>query len=163
MAVTVNKVYIDKPFVWHKDKDGAYALMWSNRLRLDITRNGKKEHVEFSFKGRDAVPGNVGFRCNGLSVPWAFRWFLKSWDNKNQIYNLAGALRDWLYATSGANGVFTRSECDDFFRGLLRESGKSRFKASAADLMVGIFAGNSRHWGNDDYGVSSFVKMTENN
>ena len=91
-----------------------------------------------------------GYRCDGLSVPKVFRWYLPSWDKDNQLYNLAGAIHDALYTVKGAN-IFTREESDDIFRGLLRDSGISRAKAGLADMAVGLFAGGDRHWGNDTW------------
>lgn len=91
-----------------------------------------------------------GFRCDGLSVPKVFRWYLPSWDKDNQVYNLAGAVHDALYTLKGAN-MFTREESDDIFRSLLRDSGISRAKAGLADMAVGIFAGGDKHWGNDSW------------
>lgn len=91
-----------------------------------------------------------GYRCDGLSVPKLFRWYLPSWDKDNQLYNLAGAIHDALYTVSGAK-IFNREECDDVFRGLLRDSGISRFKAGLADKAVELFAGGDEHWGNDSW------------
>jgi hypothetical protein len=99
-----------------------------------------------------------GFRCDGLSVPCAFRWFLPSWDSKNALYNVAGALHDWLYATKGYS-ILRREECDDIFRGLLRESGIGRFKAGCADKAVEWFAGGKNHWGNDSYQIADKCSM----
>ena len=158
--ITVKKAETGKPFIWHTDKDGSHALVWSSDLRLLISEDGGEPRwFNFRFRGRDDVPGTPGFRCDGLSVPRAFRWFLPSWDTSNELYNLAGAFHDWLYATKGFCGRWSRSECDDAFRGILRESGMSRFKASTADFAVGLFAGNSRHWGNDSYGVANLVTL----
>lgn len=133
--------------------------MWSNTLHAVIVRDGKCKEYAFHFQGRDAKSAQNCYRCDGLSVPAPFRWFLPSWDADNDLYNLAGALHDWLYATLGCWNVWTRAECDDIFRGIMRESGKSRFKASTADLMVGIFAGCRLHWGNDSYGISDTVRF----
>lgn len=161
MSITVKKAETGKPFIWHTDKDGSHALVWSSDLRLLISEDGGEPRwFTFHFRGRDDKPGAQGFRCDGLSVPRAFRWFLPSWDESNELYNLAGAFHDWLYATQGAFGRWNRSECDDAFRGILRESGMSRFKASTADFAVGLFAGNSRHWGNDSYNVREMVLLT---
>ena len=91
-----------------------------------------------------------GYRCDGLSVPKVFRWYLPSWDKDNQLYNLSGSIHDALYTLKGAN-IFTREDCDDIFRGLLRDSGISRAKAGLADMAVGLFAGGDRHWGNDTW------------
>ena len=81
-----------------------------------------------------------------------------SWDSKNSLYNVAGAVHDWLYATKGYS-ILRREECDDIFRGLLRESGISRFKAGAADKAVEWFAGGSNHWGADGYKVADKCSM----
>ena len=32
---------------------------------------------------------DAGFKCDGLSVPVVFQWFLPKWDSKNMLYNLA--------------------------------------------------------------------------
>lgn len=159
MAVTVVDAYTKRRFEWHTDKDGTHALIWTNVLYLALRRGKKAADVAVTFYGRDDNLDRLGFKCDGLSVPKMFRWFLKDWDPENELYNLAGALHDWLYATEGVNGLFSRSECDDIFRGLLRESGMNRFHASTADLMVGLFAGNKRHWGNDEYGIVPMARL----
>lgn len=98
------------------------------------------------------------FQCDGLSVPTIFRWYLPSWDNENSLYNLAGIIHDALYTVKGAN-IFTRSECDDVFRGLLRDAGISRTKAGMADWCVGKFAGGDKHWGNDEWNNLSKIHV----
>ena len=30
-----------------------------------------------------------GYRCDGLSVPMVFQWYLPSWDKDNSLYNLS--------------------------------------------------------------------------
>ena len=126
-------------------------------LAFEFTQFGVRNTARVRFCGESA--DGEGFRCDGLSVPWAFRWFLPSWDKRNQLYNVAGALHDWLYATKGNFGMFYREECDDVFRGLLRESGISRFKAGCADKAVEWFAGGADHWGHDGYGVRALARM----
>lgn len=159
MAVTVMSATTARPFEWHTDKDRSHALMWSNDLFLHLFKDGRVFDVVVHFRGRDDVAGGPCFKCDGLSVPKPLRWFLKDWDPKNGLYNIAGALHDWLYATEGCNGMFSRSECDDIFRGILREAGLGRFKASTADYMVGLFAGSSRHWGNDSYCIAGMARL----
>ena len=159
MAVTVTKAWTLKPFVWHTDKDGAHALVWSSTLHLELEKDGHRRRVDVHFCGRDDIAGTGCFRCDGLSVPKPFRWFLPNWDDDNQLYNLAGALHDWLYATDGVYKTFTRSECDDIFRGILHVSGQGRLRASTADFMVGLFGWNSRHWGRDEYCISGMARM----
>lgn len=99
-----------------------------------------------------------GFKCDGASIPLAFRWFLPSWDKKNHIYNIGSAIHDGLYIHKGFM-LFTREECDDILRGIWRESGISRFKAGVADKAVQLFAGGKKHWGNDSYGVGKYFTM----
>ena len=98
--------------------------------------------------------------CVCLSVPKIFRWYLPSWDKDNSAYNLAGAIHDALYTVKGAN-LFTREECDDVFRGLLRDSGISRAKAGLADMAVGLFAGGDKHWGNDEWKNKDLIHVNE--
>ena len=157
MTVKVKNVIQMSPFLWRTEKDGSHVLKRTATLRLDIRHGGIDMTANVRFCG-DATDRH-GFRCDGLSVPKIFRWFLPSWDEKNTLYNVAGALHDWLYTTKGNFGMFTREECDDFFRGLLRESGIGRFKAGCADKAVGIFAGGDAHWGADQYKVSSLCRM----
>lgn len=99
-----------------------------------------------------------GFKCDGASIPAAFRWFLPSWDKFNNVYNLGSTVHDGLYIHKGF-GLFTREECDDILRGIWRESGIGRFKAGVADKCVQLFAGGKRHWGNDSYGVASLFTI----
>ena len=152
MSVKVNAAGYNNTPIWTGARSGTHVLCRSFTLSVDLTmQDGSERILDAYFM--------CGFRCDGLSVPWLFRWFLKSWDDKNHLYNLAGAFHDWLYATGGANGMFTREECDDIFRGLLRESGKGRGKAGVADKAVEIFAGGSEHWKNDGYGIAEQVVL----
>lgn len=157
MSLTVNNVISSSQFLWRTAEDGSHVLKRTSMLVFEFTRFGVRYTARVRFCG-EATDGE-GFRCDGLSVPWAFRWFLPSWDKRNQVYNVAGALHDWLYATKGNYGMFCREECDDTFRGLLRESGISRFKAGCADKAVEWFAGGSEHWGNDGYGIRTLARM----
>ena len=157
MSVKVRKVLNISPFLWRTENDGSHVLKRTATLCFEMGKDGFVSTAKIRFCG-DATDGQ-GFRCDGLSVPRLLRWFLPSWDERNGLYNVAGAVHDWLYTTGGNFGMFTREECDDIFRGLLRESGKSRFKAGCADKAVEWFAGNKRHWGNDSYGVSSLARM----
>ena len=155
MAVKVLTATFDREPAWEM-YCGTHRLVFTVNLTMEILmrdRTTKKAVATF-------VPG---FRCDGLSVPFVFRWFLKGWDESNPLYNMAGALHDWLYATKGNGGMFTREECDDIFRGILREAGKSRCKAGVADKAVEWFAGGKNHWGNDDYAVGSLVWLTMRN
>lgn len=101
-----------------------------------------------------------GFACDGLSVPSAFRWFLKNWDLENDLYNIAGIVHDALYGRKGFC-IFDRDECDAIFRGILRESGCNRLHASAADFAVGLFA--KSRWGDDALHCRSLATMSVRN
>lgn len=152
MSVTVKNAMLDREPAWESVGD-THRLIFSVCLTLDMVwMDGSKKRIVAQF-----MPG---FRCDGLSVPKLFRWYLKSWDSSNELYNMAGAFHDWLYTTKGFTHLFTREECDDIFRGILREAGKSRGKAGVADKAVEWFAGGKAHWGNDDYNVGELVKMS---
>lgn len=96
-----------------------------------------------------------GFRTDGGSVPLAFRWFVPSWSKDNAIINLAYALHDAAYGSE----LMHRSIADDMLRGMLRDAGLSRFKASTVCWAVNNFA--SGHYGqcNDDYDCRLFAKL----
>ena len=151
MAVTIRNAMLSPAPAWGTRKDGSHVL--NNQFLLIVRADVTAGLVELTFTFRE------GFRCDGLSVPWAFRWFLPSWDSKNALYNVAGAVHDWLYSTKGYS-VFNREACDDIFRGLLRESGIGRFKAGCADKAVEWFAGGGKHWGNDSYGIKHLGHVT---
>lgn len=108
------------------------------KVKDDYVVANRIEAILFTDKGKYKIILPFGFKCDGLSVPFAFRWFLPSWSDTNFIYNLAGAIHDALYGNAGFD-KFTREECDDIFRGILRESSIGRFKAGCADLAVGWF------------------------
>lgn len=151
MAVTVKKALLDRPTAWEK-LGKTYRLLFAVNLALDIELgDGGTRQFVFTF--------SPGYRCDGLSVPRLFRWFMKAWDNSNDLYNMAGALHDWLYATKGNTYYFSREECDDIFRGLLRIAGTCRGKAGIADKALEWFAGGSNHWGSDEYKVKNLVVM----
>lgn len=104
-----------------------------------------------------------GFKCDGASIPWAFRWFLPSWAEEGcgfsaDTYNIGSAIHDGLYIHKGF-GLLSREECDDVLRGIWRLSGISRFKAGVADKCVEWFAGGGKHWGNDSYDVADKFTM----
>lgn len=148
--ITIRNAMLSPSPAWGTRKDGSHVL--NNQLMLIVRADRDGVTMELTFTLRE------GFRCDGLSVPWAFRWFLPSWDSKNALYNVAGAVHDWLYTTKGYS-ILRREECDDIFRGLLRESGIGRFKAGCADKAVEWFAGGKNHWGNDDYKIADKCSM----
>jgi hypothetical protein len=150
--IKIRTAYVTESPKWGTRKDGSHVL--NSGCTVLITADYRGHFSEL------IVRLDEGFRCDGLSVPWAFRWFLPSWDSKNALYNLAGAVHDWLYTTKGNDGMFSREECDDIFRGIMRESGIGRFKAGCADKAVEWFAGGGKHWGNDSYGIKHLGHVT---
>ena len=110
-----------------------------------IVRDELALHYEFTL-----LPG---FRCNGGSVPWCFHWFVPSWSSTNDLINIAYALHDAMYCS----GLMLRDIADDMLRGLLRDAGLSRLKASTVCFAVNKFA--ESHYKKDEYDSASFVKM----
>lgn len=152
MAVKVISANIAPTPVWHTRSGERKVLAIPQYLLfLHMKKDGKEMDAVVTFM--------QSFTCNGLSVPKKLRWFLPNWKEDGQLYNTAGAVHDWLYATNGNYGMFSRSECDDIFRGILRESGINRLHASAADFMLGLFGGGSSHWNSDEFGASVFAKL----
>ena len=152
MAVKVITAKISPTPSWHTRK-GDKKILASEQymLTMHLKKDGKDMFVAVTFR--------QSFTINGLSVPPKLRWFLPNWKDDDQLYNTAGAVHDWLYATKGNYGMFKRSECDDIFRGLLRESGIGRFKAGCADKAVEWFAGGKNHWGADGYKIADKCSM----
>lgn len=141
MSVTVHSEGIQHSFFsWDQSLSGLYRLRSQAWISIPITHNGVNKTLFVKF--------DPGYICDGLSVPWVFRWFLKNWDDSNDLYNLAGVVHDALYCREGFK-IFSREECDDIFRGLLRISGQDRFHASTADFILWIFG--RRHWGDDSH------------
>lgn len=139
MSVSVISESYDE-FEWKKSKDGkVYTLQKEATIVLYMDYRGENRYYEFKFK--------KNFKCDGLSVPKIFQWFLPSWKEDNMLYNLAGVVHDAIYGNKGYN-IFTREEADAIFRCLLRHSGQNRLHASLADFMLGLFA--CCHWGDDD-------------
>lgn len=69
-----------------------------------------------------------------------------------------GIIHDALYTRKGFD-LLSREECDSVLRGLMRDSGISRFKAGCADKAVEWFAGGKEHWGNDDFDNFDLISM----
>ena len=152
MAVKVISAKVSPVPSWHTRK-GDKKILASEQflLTMHLKKDGADLFVVVTFQ--------QSFTCNGLSVPKGLRWFLPNWKDNDQLFNTAGAVHDWLYATKGNYGMFKRSECDDIFRGILRESGINRLHASTADFMLGLFGGGSKHWSSDEYGASVFARL----
>lgn len=118
------------------------------------------EDFSITLKGNDnnliTFKIKKGAKCDGLSIPAMFTWFLLKWDNNNALYNIAGILHDGLYASE----LVSKNIADDMFRGILRDAGISRFKASTAEWCVEKFA--KRHYGkkHDEYNMQNFIELT---
>lgn len=152
MAVTVKEAFVRFPAKFYVQKNGNVRLLGDNFLCMKIERKKVVYNVVVHFQ--------KNYENDGLSRPEFAKKWIKKFDPDNSLYNFAGAVHDWLYSVKG-DGKFSRSECDDIFRGVLREAGISRFKAGMMDWAVGVFAGNSRHWGNDSFKVKNLVKIEE--
>lgn len=118
-------------------------------VMTDCVRDGRTTRFLFRIE--------EGFGTDGLSVPLPFRRIVPRWTD-DMSYNIAGIVHDGLYGTKGY-GMFTRSEADDFLRGLMRESGMERLRASTACGCVRAFA--KRHWGLDREGFGRFFSVLE--
>ena len=49
-----------------------------------------------------------GYRCDGLSVPKVFQWYLPSWDKDNQLYNLARSDTRFFIYTQRSESLYQR-------------------------------------------------------
>ena len=106
MSVKVITAKISPTPSWHTRK-GDKKILASEQymLTMHLKKDGKDMFVAVTFK--------QSFTINGLSVPPKLRWFLPNWKDDDQLYNTAGAVHDWLYATKGNYGMCKRSECDE--------------------------------------------------
>lgn len=156
MAVTVKRAFLQGMLLQYFSKAGNVRLMHDISLCLEIEQKKRVFTVELIFL--------KGFESDGLTRPDLFGKWIKKFDRENQLYNFAGYAHDWLYSVKGCVGggfEFSRSECDDIFRGILREAGVSRFKAGVMDWAVGVFAGGSKHWGDDSLGSRDKVSCSK--
>lgn len=83
----------------------------------------------------------AGAVWDGLSVPYMFRWFLPNYFIDNPLANVAGLVHDAMYASE----LVSKDAADDMFRGILRDAGISRLRASTAEYLVDKFA--KKHYG----------------
>ena len=74
--VTVKKVVWHSSFLWKDMVDGSHVLKRTATMTLDIAHDDSDCTVVVRFCG-ESTDGR-GFRCDGLSVPKIFRWFLPS-------------------------------------------------------------------------------------
>lgn len=111
--------------------------------------------LEDNHKNVFTITIKEGAKCDGLSIPFLFRWFLPKWNEKNELYNIAGIVHDALYASE----LVHKDIADDIFRGILRDSGISRFKGSTAEWCVEKFA--KSHYGkkHDKYNMRNYIEL----
>lgn len=134
--------------------DVKITTLLTTRLHDDVVRLLAPFYVSVTAQRKSGVTIAIdykldaGFTCDGLSVPKPLRWFLKNWDNKNDYYNAAGLIHDAAFAKRGW-GLFTYTEVNEIFKGMLMFSGKDKDKSTLAQLAVQAFA--CCHWGNDEY------------
>lgn len=131
---------------WVRMPSGLYQATDEILVRL---RDDADYHYTFTV-----LPG---FRTDGGSVPTAFRWFVPSWSDDNPIINLAFTLHDGVYATA----CLPRPFADDLLRGMLRDAGINRFRASTVCWAVNQFA--CCHYGpeHDTLGSGPFFRMVK--
>ena len=97
---------------------------------------------------------SYGAVWDGLSVPWALRWFLPNYDRSNNLYNWAGLLHDALYGSE----LLPKDTADDVFRSILRDSGVSRFRGSSAEFWMSKFSGGHYGQAHDSHGIRFHIK-----
>lgn len=144
------------------DIKGVYVHTTRTMLAGELTWNGQRYEYEFVRE--------IGYMGNFGSTPRLVRGMFPSKVDGDDVYNAAYDAHDWLYSVKGEltfpMSSWTRSECNDFMRGVLRESEYVKRKGRAARLFAGIvnasveaFAGGKSHWGNDSYGSMNKATM----
>lgn len=130
------------PYTWHKVGD-LYQIDNEFKITLD--------DKEFKY----VITILPGFRTDGGSIPWAFRWFAKKWKEDDYRYNACFILHDAMYCSAYVH----RNVADDMLRSSLRDVGLDRFHASTICFCVNNFA--SSHYGpeNDKDDNDDFVKF----
>lgn len=128
-----------------KLQDDKYIL--ENDIEVDLKEGNYGYTVRISIK--------AGAVWDGLSVPYLFRWFLPNYSIDNPLVNIAGLVHDAMYASE----LVAKDTADDMFRGILRDAGISRFRASTAEYLVEKFA--KKHYGieHDKYDLRNRVSI----
>jgi hypothetical protein len=114
-------------------------------LRFEFVYGTKREGrqcamllAEYRYQGI-VVP--AGFVTDFASTPWFVDGLFPSFDD----YAPAAIPHDWLYATQGLFGFYTRKECDDLFLDFMKELGVPWWKRSIMYRAVRL--GGSPGWG----------------
>ena len=113
----------------------------------------------FTSRGYYVAAIKAGFKWNGASSPRLFQWVVPTWDKDKIGANVASCFHDAAFASKGFGGLIGYHDSTNIYRGMLRDSGYSRFSASAADFFIDKFA--CRHWGDDCYNVAHLVTLTK--
>lgn len=92
-----------------------------------------------------------GFRTDGGSIPYIFKWFIPGWKDNDCRFNGCYILHDALYCSQYVH----RSIADDMLRSSLRDCGIDRLHASTVCWCVNNFAAS--HYRIDDN--KDFVKF----
>ena len=112
-----------------------YVYLSNSKRRIGLTR----ELVYIDDDGAIYVVP-IGFKSDGLSIPWLFRWYQKPFGKGLE----AGLLHDYLLDSPQFNMPFT--ECNNIFRRALKALGvrgsKRKILEWATDLNGLIVHGN---------------------
>lgn len=133
-------------YSWKELPDGLFMLTNDADFFLDT-----------DFGKRYVIHCRSGLVWDGASVPKPFRWYLPNIDERNLVYTAAGLLHDCCYGGE----LLSKELSDDLFRGVLRDAGIPRRKASFAHLCVSV--GAKSHYGkdNDRFGIRFFSSIEE--
>ena len=66
--------------------------LWKKENGVYVLTKNVKTTIADENNNLFTITLKKGYKCDGLSVPKAFHWFLSSWDKNNSTYNLAGAI-----------------------------------------------------------------------
>lgn len=133
-------------FSWDKMPKGLFRLRCD--CHITLYDNDGIEHF-FHFA--------KGLKWDGASIPKIFRWYLPNINEKNLVYSYAGLVHDFCYGSECVD----KDLADDMFRGIMRDSGIPRRKASFAEWVVEHFA--DKHYGRkaDKNGIRFFGTYKE--
>lgn len=138
------------PFAYEKESK-LYVNNCHFSLLVNCEKDGRLLDLCFTF--------HAGLKYNGTSVPINVG-FLKNY--YGDVRDICGLCHDTLYAIGGeCDGItLDAGECDDVFRGLLRETGFTRFQAGCMDRAVRTFA-HCGHFGkaHDSEGMGELVEV----
>lgn len=167
MSVKVHSALMDGIDIYRPlaKNPGVFVHDSDTCLRGVLTWRGKK--YKYAFHRMAGYKGDFGSTPD-IKVAQAVVPSKVVFDD---VYNAALDAHDWLYSVKGELTVplaaWTRLECNDFMRGVMRESPYlkakrgwiARFCAGCADFFTKLFAGGKNHWGNDSYESMNKAEM----